>query len=120
MMFHQILTPVAGNLLLSMIAAALPIATVLVALGIMRRPAWQASLAGLIVGLVIALLFWQFPASLAFNSVAAGAVFALWPVMWLVFNALLLYNIGSSPAASMPFATGCWCTCQMTGASSWW
>jgi lactate permease len=92
-MFHQILTPVAGNLLLSLIVAALPIATVLVALGIMRRPAWQASLAGLIVGLVIAMLFWQFPASLAFNSVAAGAVFALWPVMWLVFNALLLYNI---------------------------
>jgi lactate permease len=92
-MFHQILTPVAGNLLLSMIAAALPIATVLVALGILRRPAWQASLAGLIVGLVIAMLFWQFPAGLAFNSVAAGAVFALWPVMWLVFNALLLYNL---------------------------
>jgi lactate permease len=92
-MFHQILTPVAGNLLVSMIVAALPIATVLVALGIVRRPAWQASLAGLIVGLVIAMLFWQFPPSLAFNSVAAGSVFALWPVMWLVFNALLLYNI---------------------------
>ena len=92
-MFHQILTPVAGNLLLSIIAAALPIATVLVALGILRRPAWQASLAGLIVGLVIAVLFWQFPVALAINSVAAGSVFALWPVMWLVFNALLLYNI---------------------------
>src|SRR5450631_1840630 len=92
-MFHQILTPVAGNLLLSLIVAALPIVTVLVALGIMRRPAWQASLAGLIVGLVIAMLFWQFPVGLAVNSVAAGSVFALWPVMWLVFNALLLYNI---------------------------
>ena len=92
-MFHQILTPVAGSLLLSMLVAALPIATVLVALGIMRRPAWQASLAGLIVGLVIAMLFWQFPVGLAFDSVVAGSVFALWPVMWLVFNALLLYNI---------------------------
>jgi lactate permease len=92
-MFHQILTPVAGNLLLSVIVAGLPIATVLVALGVLRRPAWQASLAGLIVGLVIAMLFWQFPAGLALDSVAAGSVFALWPVMWLVFNALLLYNI---------------------------
>jgi lactate permease len=92
-MFHQILTPVAGNLLLSVIIAALPIATVLVALGVLRRPAWQASLAGLIVGLVIAMLFWQFPAALALDSVAAGSMFALWPVMWLVFNALLLYNI---------------------------
>jgi lactate permease len=92
-MFHQILTPVGGNLLLSMVVAALPIATVLVALGVLRRPAWQASLAGLIVGLIIAVLFWQFPAGLALDSVAAGSVFALWPVMWLVFNALLLYNI---------------------------
>ena len=92
-MFHQILTPVAGSLLLSIVVAALPIATVLVALGILRRPAWQASLAGLVVGLVIAISFWQFPAGLALNSVVAGSVFALWPVMWLVFNALLLYNI---------------------------
>jgi L-lactate permease len=30
---------------------------------------------------------------LAFDSVAAGIVFALWPVMWIVFSALLLYNI---------------------------
>src|ERR1700691_1338519 len=92
-MFHQILTPVAGSLLLSIIVAALPIATVLVALGVLRRPAWQASLAGLIVGLIIAVLFWQFPAGLELDSVAAGSVFALCQVMWIVFNALLLYNI---------------------------
>ena len=35
----------------------------------------------------------SFRRGLAFDSVAAGAVFALWPVMWIVFNALLLYNI---------------------------
>ena len=92
-MFHQLLTPVAGSLPLSFIVAALPIAVVLVMLGVLRRPAWQASLAGLVVGLVIAILIWQFPIGLALDSVAAGAVFALWPVMWIVFNALLLYNI---------------------------
>ena len=92
-MFKQLLTPVAGSLPLSFIVAALPVAAVLVLLGVMRRPAWQASLAGLIVGLIIAIGVWSLPASLAFNSVAAGAVFALWPVMWIVVNALLLYNI---------------------------
>ncbi len=92
-MFHQLLTPVAGNLALSFLVAALPIATVLVLLGVLRRPAWQASLAGLLVGVLIAVLVWQFPLALALDSVAAGAVFALWPVMWIVFNALLLYNI---------------------------
>lgn len=92
-MFHQLLTPVAGSLVLSFLVAALPIAVVLVMLGVLRRPAWQASLGGLIAGLIIAVLVWRLPAGLAFDSVAAGVVFALWPVMWIVFNALLLYNI---------------------------
>ena len=92
-MFHQLLTPVAGSLILSFLVAVVPIATVLVMLGVLRRPAWQASLAGLVVGLGVAVLVWQFPLRLALDSVAAGAVFALWPVMWIVVNALLLYNI---------------------------
>jgi lactate permease len=92
-MFHQILTPVGGSLGLSFLVAVLPIAVVLVLLGWARRPAWQASLAGLIVGIVVAIAVWHFPVSLAIDSVAAGAVFAVWPVMWIVFTAILLYNI---------------------------
>ncbi len=92
-MFKQLLTPVAGSLPLSFIVAALPVAAVLVLLGVMRRPAWQASLAGLVVGLIIAIGVWSLPVNLALSSVANGVVFALWPVMWIVVNALLLYNI---------------------------
>ncbi len=92
-MFNQLLTPVGDSLILSFLMAALPIATVLVALGVLRRPAWQASLAGLVVGLIAAIALWKFPVALALDAVAAGSVFALWPVMWIVFNALLLYNI---------------------------
>ena len=92
-MFHQLLTPVAGNLLFSFLVGALPIAVVLVMLGIFRRPAWQSSLGGLVVAFTIAISFWRMPPGLALNSVVAGAVFAVWPVMWIVFNALLLFNI---------------------------
>jgi len=92
-MFHQLLTPVGGSLALSFIVAVLPIATVLVALGLLHRPAWQASLAGLVVGLVVSVLVWRFPIGLALDSVAAGVVFALWPVMWIVVTALMLYNV---------------------------
>nr|WP_321984503.1 L-lactate permease [uncultured Lichenicoccus sp.] len=92
-MFHQNLAPIGGSLLLSFIVAALPIATVLVMLGILRRPAWQASLGGLIAGLVISILFWHMPVFLAVDSTLNGMVFALWPVMWIAVNALLLYNI---------------------------
>ena len=92
-MFHQLLTPIANSLGLSFLVAALPIVVVLVLLGWARRPAWQASLAGLVIGFIIAVTGWQFPVRLALDSVAAGAVFALWPVMWIVFAAILLYNI---------------------------
>src|SRR6267154_1739398 len=71
-MFKQLLTPVAGSLPLSFIVAALPVAAVLVLLGVLRRPAWQASLAGLIVGLIIAIGVWSLPVNLAINSVANG------------------------------------------------
>jgi lactate permease len=92
-MFHQLLTPVGNSLGLSFLVAALPVLAVLLLLGVLRRPAWQAALAGLLVGVVIAVGPWQMPFGLAVHSMLHGATFALWPVMWIVFNALLLYNI---------------------------
>jgi lactate permease len=92
-MFRQLLTPVGDSLGLSFLVAALPIIVILVLLGVLRRPAWQAALAGLLMGLVIAVTAWKMPVGLAIDSVANGSVFALWPVMWIVVNALLVYNI---------------------------
>jgi lactate permease len=92
-MFHQLLTPVGDSLGLSFLVAILPVLTVLLLLGVFRRPAWQAALAGLIVGLIVAVWPWQMPIPLALHSVLNGATFAMWPVMWIVINALLLYNI---------------------------
>jgi lactate permease len=95
-MFHQLLTPVGDSLALSFLVAILPIATVLILLGVVRRPAWQAALAGLIVGLIIAIAVWGLPAPIAFAAASNGAVFALWPVMWIVITALFVYNIAVS------------------------
>jgi len=87
--FKQLLTPVGDSLPLSFLVATLPILTVLALLGVARRPAWQASLGGLLVGLAIAVGAWKLPAVLALSAVANGAVFAVWPVMWIVLAALL-------------------------------
>ena len=91
--YTQPLTPVGGSLLLSFLLAALPIAVALLMLGVLRRPAWQAAAAGLLTGLAVAIGVWHMPGSLALNAVAAGAALALLPVMWIVVNALLLYNV---------------------------
>ncbi len=92
-MFHQLLTPVGNSLELSFLVAILPVLTVLVLLGVLRLPAWQAALGGLIVGVIVAVVPWKMPIELAVQSILSGATFALWPVMWIVINALLLYNI---------------------------
>jgi len=92
-MFHQLVTPVGGSLVWSCVVAAIPIVTVLVLLGVFRRPAWQASSAGLAAALVLAIYVWKLPPDNSFSSVLAGATFALIPVMWIVFNALILYNV---------------------------
>jgi lactate permease len=92
-MFHQLLTPVGGSLTFSFLVGILPIATVLVLLGVFRRPAWQASLTGLIVGVIVATSGWHFPVKLVASSMLEGTAFALWPILWIPFNALLLYNL---------------------------
>jgi lactate permease len=92
-MFHQLLTPVGNSLALSFLVAILPIATVLILLGVWKRPAWQAAAAGLAVGLGVAVGLWDMPLRLGLAAALNGAVFAFWPVMWMVINALLLYNV---------------------------
>ena len=92
-MFHQLLTPVGNSLVLSFLIAALPVLAVVLLLGVFRRPAWQAALVGLVIGLLVAIGPWQMPVPLAVRAVLNGATFAVWPVMWIVFNGLLLYNI---------------------------
>ena len=52
-MFHQLLTPVGGSLGLSFLVALLPIVTVLALLGLFKRPAWLAALAGLVVAFLV-------------------------------------------------------------------
>src|SRR6185369_382630 len=92
-MFHQLVTPIGGSLLWSCVIAAIPIVTVLVLLGVFRRPVWQASSAGLAAGVILAIFAWKLPTTNAVSSVLAGGTFALIPVMWIVFNALILYNV---------------------------
>src|SRR5918912_4151842 len=91
--FCQPLEPVAGNLFLSFVVGFIPILVVLILLGALRRPAWQAALAGLVVGFIIAVVVWQMPINLAVTSTLNGFAFALLPVMWIVWNAMWLYNV---------------------------
>ncbi len=67
-LFQQLLTPAAGALVSSFVVAVLPIGMVLVMLGILRRPAWQASLATWTATLVAVIIT-------VFSSVGPAFVF---------------------------------------------
>ncbi|KAG1054112.1 hypothetical protein G6F43_003857 [Rhizopus delemar] len=61
--------------------------------GVFRVPAYYASFAGLVLCIIISIFGWHMPAQQAFEAVGNGIVYANWPIMWLVFNAMLVYNI---------------------------
>ncbi|ANA14534.1 L-lactate permease [Acetobacter oryzifermentans] len=92
-MFIQPLVPAGHSLVLSFLLAASPIIVTLFVMGILRRPAWQATLGGLIVGLLVATTIWGLPAKLAVASISNGVVFSLLPVMWIALSALFLFNV---------------------------
>jgi lactate permease len=78
---------------LSALAAALPLAIVLVLMGGLRKSGLFASVCGLATAILLALFLWQMPAVLVFWSAAYGVVYAIWPILWIVFTALWLYNL---------------------------
>jgi L-lactate transport len=81
------------SLAVSAIVAALPIAVLLFLLGVRRKPAWVAALYGLGSALLVALAGYRMPVSLTLSSAAYGAAFGLFPISWIVFWAIVLYNV---------------------------
>jgi lactate permease len=78
---------------LSALAAAVPLALLLVLMGVLRKSGYVSAAWGLLVAGVLAVTVWGMPVKLALASAAYGAVYGLWPIMWIVFAALWLYNL---------------------------
>ncbi|MBD0356532.1 MAG: L-lactate permease, partial [Rubrobacter sp.] len=91
--FEQVYTPVADSLLLSTLVAAIPIVVLFVLLAVLRVAAQWASLASLATAFVIAVAVYGMPTSLALNSTLAGIAFGLFPIVWIVINAIWIYNL---------------------------
>ena len=64
-MWQQTYTPIGDSLALSALVAAIPIFTLLLLLGVLRKPAWMASLAGLAAAVVVAAGVYGMPAGIA-------------------------------------------------------
>jgi lactate permease len=92
-MYKQVLDPVSHSLGLTSIFALLPLVVLFVLLGVVRLKAQWAALITLVVALLVALIVYSMPAGQAFDSALEGAAFGFWPIMWIVINALWIFNM---------------------------
>ena len=95
-MYKQVLDPVSHSLGWTSIFALLPLVVLFVLLGIVRMKAQWASLITLGVAIVVAVAVYSMPVGQAGDSALEGAVFGFWPIMWIVINALWIYNMSDA------------------------
>ena len=92
-MWQQHYTPVADSLGLSALVASLPIFVLLWLIGVKRKAALIAALSGLASAVVLALFVYRMPVGLMISSIGFGAAFGLFPIAWIVYWAIVLYNL---------------------------
>ena len=82
-----------GNLYLSALVAALPVVVLLGALAFFHVKAHWAALLGLGAALATALFVYGMPGQLAVATAFSGAAYGLFPIGWIVLNAIFVYDI---------------------------
>jgi L-lactate transport len=92
-MWQHNYTPINGSLALSALGAAFPVFVLLLLIGVLGKPAWMAALSGLGAAILVALIEFGMPVGHMLASIGYGAAFGLFPIGWIVFAAILLYNI---------------------------
>jgi len=91
-MWPQPLDPL-HSFALSAGVAALPLLLILILMGGLRKSGLFASGCGLALTVLLAIAVWRMPPMMVVSSTAFGALFALWPILWIVFGGLWLFNL---------------------------
>ncbi|HYS98309.1 MAG TPA: L-lactate permease, partial [Candidatus Dormibacteraeota bacterium] len=91
--FHQTYQPVLDSILLSALVAGLPLYVLFVLLAILRLPAWICALAAMLTAFVLSWLVWGMPFGISVGTATEGMAFGLWPISWIVLNAVFFHNL---------------------------
>ena len=83
----------AGNLWLSALIALIPIAFYFVALAVFRMKGHIAGTITVALALLVAILFYKMPVSMALASAVYGFFYGLWPIAWIIITAVFLYKV---------------------------
>ena len=90
-MWNQVYDPF-NNWILSTLAAALPVVTLLVLIASNKVKAHIAAIIALIVANLVA-IFFTMPSGLALRATVLGAVTGFFPIGWIVLNVIFLYRL---------------------------
>lgn len=82
-----------GGVGLSALVAALPVVIMLGLLAVWHVRTQFAALTGLLVAGAIAILVYRMPPSLALAAAGYGAAFGLFPIGWIILNAIFIYQL---------------------------
>jgi lactate permease len=91
--FHQSYQPVAGSLLLSAIVAGLPLYVLFVMLAVLRIPAWICAITAMLTAFFLSWVVWGMPFGVTLGTATEGMAFGLWPISWIVLNAVFFHNL---------------------------
>src|SRR3954465_14100052 len=92
-MYQQVYDPISNSLGWSSLVAAIPLLTLFVLLGGVKMKAHWAGLISLAVAIIVAVVVYSMPFGQALDAGAEGAAFGLFPIMWIVVNAVWIYTM---------------------------
>ena len=92
-LFHQDYSPVAGSIFLSALVASIPPLLLALMLAVWRFAPWKSAIAGAASAFLLAWLVWGMPLPLTIAAFTHGMAYGLWPICWIVFSAVLFYNL---------------------------
>lgn len=82
-----------NNIVLSSILGSTPIIVLVAMLTVLKTPGYKASFYATLVAFTIAVLVWGMPVEAALASYFYGVLFGLWPITWIIVNAMALFSI---------------------------
>src|SRR5437899_11421845 len=91
--FHQSYQPVLGSILASALVAGLPLYVLFVMLAVLRLPAWICAITAMLTAAVLGWLVWGMPLGITVGAATEGMAFGLWPISWIVLNAIFFHNL---------------------------
>jgi len=92
-MYKQVLDPVGDSLLYTTLFAILPIVALFILLGGLRLAAHVAALISLGVSILVAIIVYSMPVGQTLDAGLEGAAFGIFPIMWIVWNAIWIYKL---------------------------